>query len=199
MNAFCRLLLSVSLCFGLSVNAAADFSAPQLVQSARSQIGVTLKYDASYQRLTYPGGDVPQDRGVCTDVLIRALRDQALDLQLQVHEDMRRNFSRYPKLWGLRGPDRNIDHRRVPNLQRYFQRQGWELPLPANQQNRQAGLRAGDVLTWMLPGNLPHIGIVSDQKADSGAPLIIHNVGRGTQEEDVLHAWPLTGHYRISN
>lgn len=178
---------------------AAEFSPQQLLQSARTQIGVTLSYDPSYQRLAYPGGDVPMERGVCTDVVIRALRGQGIDLQRLVHEDMRANFSRYPSIWGLQRPDRHIDHRRVPNLQRFFQRKGWALQLPKAPQTVESELQAGDLLTWMLPGNLPHIGIVSDQKASSGAHLIIHNVGAGTQEQDVLRAWPLTGHYRIKD
>lgn len=189
-------LIPLWLAFALQ---AAEFSAPRLLDSARAQIGVTLGYDPSYQRLAYPGGDVPMASGVCTDVVIRALRAQGIDLQQLVHEDMRANFSLYPKRWALKRPDRNIDHRRVPNLQRYFERRTWQLPLPKTPNAIEAQLHAGDLLTWMLPGNLPHIGIVSDQKAASGAPLIIHNVGAGTQEQHVLYAWPLTGHYRVKN
>jgi uncharacterized protein YijF (DUF1287 family) len=143
-------------------------------------------------RLPYPGGDVPQERGVCTDVVIRALRPQGLDLQKAVHEDMRAHFRLYPKNWGLRAPDRNIDHRRVPNLQTWFVRQGWSL-----RPTREASsYRPGDLVTWMLPGNLPHIGIVSDRKSATGTPLIIHNIGRGTREENILFDYPITGHYR---
>jgi len=167
---------------------------PPLVEAARRQIGVTLVYDPAYVVLPYPGGDVPQERGVCTDVLIRALRTQGVDLQQRVHEDMRANFAAYPQKWGLRGPDRNIDHRRVPNLQTYFARQGWSLT-PSRD---PAEYRAGDVVTWMLPRNLPHIGIVSDRKTRGGTPLIIHNIGRGTREDDILFEYPITGHYRPS-
>ncbi|MFZ2754817.1 MAG: DUF1287 domain-containing protein [Lysobacteraceae bacterium] len=164
-----------------------------LVNAARRQIGVTVSYDPAYTRIPYPGGDVPESRGVCTDVVIRALRTQRIDLQQRVHEDMRAHFALYPQKWGLRGPDRNIDHRRVPNLQMWFARQGWSLPITA----RAADYRAGDLVTWMLPGNLPHIGIVSDRKTMLGAtPLIIHNIGRGTREEDILFDHNITGHYR---
>ncbi|MFZ5638170.1 MAG: DUF1287 domain-containing protein [Pseudomonadota bacterium] len=167
-------------------------TSPPLVAAARSQIGVTVVYDPAYVVLPYPGGDVPKDRGVCTDVVIRALRTQGLDLQHVVHEDMRGNFAKYPQKWGLRGPDRNIDHRRVPNLQTYFARNGWSLT-PSRE---AADYRAGDLVTWMLPGNLPHIGIVSDRRSYSGTPLILHNIGNGTREDDILFAYAITGHYR---
>ena len=164
-----------------------------LVAAARKQIGVTVSYDPAYVRLPYPGGDVPASRGVCTDVVIRALRTQRIDLQQRVHEDMRAHFAKYPQKWGLRGPDSNIDHRRVPNLQTWFGRQGWSLSVTS----RAADYRPGDLVTWMLPGNLPHIGIVSDRKTMlGGTPLIIHNIGRGTREEDILFDHKITGHYR---
>ena len=164
-----------------------------LVTAARKQIGVTVSYDPAYVRLPYPGGDVPESRGVCTDVVIRALRTQRIDLQQRVHEDMRAHFAKYPQKWGLRGPDSNIDHRRVPNLQTWFERQGWSLPITS----RAADYRAGDLVTWMLPGNLPHIGIVSDRKTMlGGTPLVVHNIGRGTREEDILFDHKVTGHYR---
>jgi uncharacterized protein YijF (DUF1287 family) len=171
---------------------AATASTPPWVASARKQVGVTLIYDPAYVRLPYPGGDVPQERGVCTDVVIRALRPQGLDLQKAVHEDMRAHFGLYPKKWGLRAPDRNIDHRRVPNLQTWFARQGWSLRPTREASN----YRPGDLVTWMLPGNLPHIGIVSDRRSLTGTPLIIHNIGRGTREENILFDYPITGHYR---
>lgn len=162
--------------------------APAWVAAARRQVGVTLHYDPAYVVLPYPGGDVPLARGVCTDVVIRAFRAVGFDLQREVHEDMRSAFDAYPRLWGLRKPDRNIDHRRVPNLQVFFTRRGWALP-------DDAALRPGDVVTWMLPGNLPHIGIVSD-RAVGGTPLILHNIGAGTVEDDILHRYRITGRYR---
>lgn len=167
-------------------------SALTLPEAARQQIGVTVEYDPAYVSLDYPGGDVPRERGVCTDVVIRALRLLGLDLQQAVHEDMAAHFAAYPKLWGLKHPDKNIDHRRVPNLQTYFTRRGWSLPLT----QERADYRAGDLVTCLVADTLPHIMVVSDRRAEDGTPLIIHNIGRGTQEEDVLFAFPLTGHYR---
>ena len=161
---------------------------PQIVQSARNQIGKTLRYDPAYTKLTYPMGDVPISKGVCTDVVIRALRDQNIDLQELVHQDMSRNFSVYPKRWGLKQPDTNIDHRRVPNLMTYFTRQGWAV--------QDTNYQAGDIVTWELKGNRPHIGIVSDRKIGD-RPLIIHNIGSGTREDDILYRYTITGHFRL--
>ena len=166
---------------------------PVLIAAARKQIGVTVRYDPTYVVLPYPGGDVPQDRGVCTDVVIRALRAKEVDLQRRVHEDMLAHFDAYPKRWGLRAPDANIDHRRVPNLQVWFDRQGWSVPVS----DREDDYRAGDIVTWTLPGNLDHIGIVGDRRSPfTHAPLILHNIGHGTREDDILFAYPITGHYR---
>ena len=161
---------------------------PQIVQSARNQIGKTLRYDPAYTKLQYPMGDVPMEKGVCTDVVIRALRDQNIDLQELVHQDMSRNFSVYPKRWGLKQPDTNIDHRRVPNLITYFTRQGWAV--------QDTNYQAGDIVTWELKGNRPHIGIVSDRKIGD-KPLIIHNIGSGTREDDILYRYTITGHFRL--
>ncbi|WP_051249059.1 DUF1287 domain-containing protein [Inquilinus limosus] len=166
----------------------------RLVAAAESQIGVTVTYDPAYVRLAYPGGDVPRDRGVCTDVVIRAYRDAfGIDLQRLVHEDMKANFSRYPRNWGLSRPDRNIDHRRVPNLQVFFRRHGRALPADA----APAGFAKGDLVTQMLPGNLPHIAIVTGRRGASGAPLVVHNIGGGTRLEDRLPDFPITGRYRF--
>ena len=164
-----------------------------IARAARRQIGITLRYDPAYRRLDYPLGDVPSETGVCTDVVIRALRTGVgLDLQQLVHEDMRDNFSRYPSEWGLRGPDRSIDHRRVPNLRTFFRRRRWELA-----GTTRSAYRAGALITCTLPGNLPHIMIASDRKGPSGNPTVIHNIGRGAREEDRLVEFPLTGHYRV--
>lgn len=171
--------------------ARADARLERLLAAAHAQHGVTVRYDPAYARLDYPGGDVPVDRGVCTDVVVRAYRGIGIDLQQRVHEDMRDDFAAYPALWGLRRPDRNIDHRRVPNLERYFERHG--IAFGANP--GLDDLRPGDLVTWRLPGNLPHIGIVSDRRSGR-RPLIVHNVGAGVQVEDVLFAWPISGHYR---
>ncbi len=163
------------------------------VAAARAQIGVTLRYDARYVRLPYPGGDVPPDRGVCTDVILRAYRAQGFDLQKAVHEDMARAWEAYPRDWGLRRPDPNIDHRRVPNLAVFFTRHGQRLPLPRT----AADVRPGDLVTWRLASGVPHIGLVSDRRSPAGTPLVIHNIGAGTQEEDRLFAYALTGHFRF--
>ena len=190
-HAFCLLLVAwLGWCAPLQ---AATIDSAQLVQAARSQVGVTLGYDPVYRRLDYPGGDVPLATGVCTDVLIRALRQQGLDLQKSVHEDMRAHFSAYPRNWGLQRPDRNIDHRRVPNLMTWFKRQGMALKVS----DKPADYRAGDIVTWDLGRGLTHIGIVSDRTSLAGVPLVLHNIGRGTQEEDILFGFAITGHYRF--
>lgn len=173
--------------------ASAQTSGPKLVEAARKQVGVTVRYDPAYTSLAYPGGDVPVERGVCTDVIIRAARaGLSLDLQKLVHEDMKANFGAYPKNWGLSRPDKNIDHRRVPNLQAFFKRRGFSLPVTQVAKDYQPG----DIVTCTVPPNLPHVMIVSDKTTADGRPLVIHNIGRGTQEEDVLFTFPLTGHYR---
>jgi uncharacterized protein len=169
--------------------------ADRLVDAAIAQTGSSVTYDGSYRRIPYPGGDVPASIGVCTDVLIRAYRRVGIDLQSKVHEDMKRAFTTYPQRWGLSGPDPNIDHRRVPNLQTFFRRAGAELPVA----HEAGAYRAGDVVTWMLPHNLPHIGLVTGQKSRSGTPLVVHNIGRGPEVEDVLFAYPITGHYRYAS
>lgn len=166
-----------------------------IVTAARAQIGLTVIYDSAYVSLSYPGGDVPRNRGVCTDVVIRALRDaMRMDLQQAVHQDMRSAFEKYPKLWGLARPDRNIDHRRVPNLVCYFQRRGYTLPVTTDPMD----YLPGDLVTCTVGANLAHIMIVSDRLNADGVPLVIHNIGAGTQEEDRLFAFPHTGHYRIT-
>lgn len=166
---------------------------PPLVEAARAQIGVTTRYDGGYRKLAYPGGDVPMELGVCTDVVIRAYRAQGADLQVLVHEDMRGNFSEYPKNWGLKKTDRNIDHRRVPNLQTFFARHGTSL----SPSKKAKDYLPGDVVTWRLSSGLPHIGVVSDARKD-GRPLIVHNIGAGVVEDDVLFAFTVTGHYRFA-
>lgn len=163
-----------------------------LAALARQQIGVTVEYNPAYEKLTYPGGDVPMKRGVCTDVVIRALRLKGIDLQKEVHEDMSRHFSAYPNNWGLRRPDRNIDHRRVPNLQVYFTRRGWSLPVTDN----PADYKPGDIVTCRVQSGRPHIMIVSDRTTWGGTPMVIHNLGNGTQENPQLFTFPLSGHYR---
>jgi uncharacterized protein len=164
-----------------------------LIAAARRQVGVTIAYDPAYTRLAFPGGDVPRAKGVCTDVVIRAYRDAfGADLQALVNADMARAFAAYPRRWGLRSTDRNIDHRRVPNLQTFLTRKGARLSMSSNPANWQPG----DIFTSLIGGSLPHIGIVSDRRAARGVPMVIHNIGQGTREEDTLFAYPLTGHFR---
>lgn len=165
----------------------------KLIVAARKQIGVTLTYDPAYTRLAFPGGDVSRSKGVCTDVVIRAYRDAFdVDLQALVNADMTRNFAAYPKRWGLRTTDRNIDHRRVPNLETFFARAGAKLQIPDAVEKWQAG----DLFTCLVNRTLPHIGIVSDKRAASGRPLVIHNIGGGTREEDILTDYPMMGRFR---
>ncbi len=187
-----RILAFLSSALALTAQAAADNIS--VVTAARTQIGVTTGYDPAYRKLDYPNGDVPESTGVCCDVVIRALRkSRELDLQKLVHEDMKANFDAYPKNWGLKNTDRNIDHRRVPNLQTFFKRKGWSLPVTRH----DADYQPGDLVTCMLPGNLPHIMVVSDRKSAAGQPLVIHNIGGGVKEEDRLFDFTLTGHYRV--
>jgi len=163
----------------------------QVLEGAYRQVGVTLHYDGRYQAIPFPGGDVPRERGVCTDVIVRAYRDAGIDLQVLVHRDMSRTFEAYPRRWGLSRPDPNIDHRRVGNLATFFRRHGETLPVSS----RPEDFRAGDMVTWRLPSGRPHIGLVSDRVRD-GRPLVVHNVGAGVQVEDVLFSYVITGHFR---
>lgn len=190
-------LLAVVFTFLTASLLYADVKPPlQVVEAARKQVGVTTSYDPAYVSMSYPGGDIPQEKGVCTDVVVRALRSGLkMDLQKLVHEDMKGNFSKYPKIWGLKSTDKNIDHRRVPNLQTYFRRHHESFKPSEN----PADYKPGDLVTSMLPGNLPHIMIVSDKSTDTGVPLVIHNIGSGAKEEDCLFRFPLTGHFRLKN
>jgi uncharacterized protein YijF (DUF1287 family) len=164
------------------------------VDSAIEQTLQTIQYDPSYTKIKYPNGDVPIERGVCADVIVRAFRSAGIDLQKEVHEDMSLHFSAYPDKWGARKPDSNIDHRRVPNLMTLFERTAKSVPITRN----SSDYKPGDVVAWQLDNNLLHIGLVSDVVAE-GTPnyLIVHNIGAGAQIEDVLMAWKIIGHYRM--
>ena len=174
--------------------------AKPLVAAARDRLKSIVVYDGRYMRLDYPGGDVPATMGVCTDVVIRSLRNAyGMDLQKRVHEDMKANFSAYPTHWGLTRPDKNIDHRRVPNLETYFKREGLSVPIT----KAAVDYKPGDIVSWRLDGNsgrggLPHIGIVSDRLGVTGTPLIIHNIGGGVEESDMLFDHRITGHFRVN-
>ena len=178
------------------VHALAPNSSPALksiIDGASEQVGITTGYDPSYQKLAYPNGDVAIETGVCSDVIVRAFRKGGIDLQKEVHEDMNSSFSAYPTKWGLRSPDANIDHRRVPNLQTFFTRKGKVQSANSDSEN----YLPGDVVTWDLGGGIDHVGIVSNVwYKPSQRYLIIHNIGAGTRMEDVLLAWKITGHYR---
>ena len=195
------IFLITVICLITSPAIAGDFAA-RLTASAHARIGKTVLYDPSYVRLSYPEGDVPDDRGVCTDVVVRAYRGAGIDLQKRVHEDMARHFSAYPRRWGLKRTDRNIDHRRVPNLRVFFKRHGQSLPVTAN----AADYKPGDVVTWDLKGTrccgfarLAHMGIISDKRSSDGKrPLVVHNIGAGTRLEDMLFTYTITGHYRYT-
>ncbi|HEY0322749.1 MAG TPA: DUF1287 domain-containing protein [Pyrinomonadaceae bacterium] len=168
-------------------------TARRVVEDAIEQTKYTLAYDPSYQKLSYPGGDVPLDRGVCSDVVVRSFRKVGVDLQQEVHEDMTRAFADYPKKWGLSRPDANIDHRRVPNLMTFFERKGKAL----NVTNAGEDYQPGDVVTWDLGGGQTHIGIITNVWSDASANyLIAHNIGGGVRVENVLFNWRITGHYR---
>jgi len=182
-----------ALCLALGV--AAHAGNMDIVAAARSQVGVTVTYDPAYRPMKYPGGDVPADRGVCTDVVVRALRQaRAIDLQEQVHQDMKANWDAYPHhwRWRLSKPDPNIDHRRVPNLMTFFKRSGHTAPLT----RAAADYLPGDIVAWDLGRGILHIGIVSDIKAADGEPFVLHNIGSGAREEDILFRYTIIGHYR---
>jgi uncharacterized protein YijF (DUF1287 family) len=165
----------------------------RVTADAIEQTTQTTSYDPSYVKLDYPNGDVPIDRGVCADVIVRAFRKGGVDLQQELHEDMKRNFGKYPQKWGAKKPDRNIDHRRVPNLMTWFDRRGKSLTL-----SKDAGdYQPGDVVAWELDNGLYHIGLVSEIKVDgSDRQAIVHNISSGAKLEDVLFAWKIIGHYR---
>jgi len=164
-----------------------------LIAAATAQIGRTIRYDGNYVPLAYPMGDVPVDRGVCTDVVVRAFRRVGIDLQKEVHEDMQRAFRAYPHIWGLRRPDANIDHRRVPNLMCFFARHGKAVAITTV----GVDYRPGDIVAWRLPDGRPHIGLVANEAAAVATRrLIIHNIGAGAKAEDRLFDFEIIGHYR---
>jgi hypothetical protein len=166
----------------------------RMLENAVRQTEITKTYNPEYVVIQYPNGDVAPEKGVCTDVVVRAFRAAGVDLQKEVHEDMRANFAVYPKKWNLKAPDTNIDHRRVPNLQTFFARRGKSLPVTQKGENYQPG----DVVAWDLDGKgLTHIGLVSNSwNEKTGCYSIIHNIGGGAKLEDRLFEWKITGHYR---
>lgn len=192
-----RLLTTVAvLVLGASATLVAqtDGFATRLVDAALERLSHPVSYDGSYRRIAFPNGDVPDHIGVCTDLVVRAYRSLGIDLQQLVNEDMTANFAAYPNHWGHSSPDTNIDHRRVPNLRVFFNRNATVL---ANSESPD-DYHPGDLVTWMLPGNLPHIGIVvAGRSSDGLRPLVVHNIGAGPSRDDMLFKYPITGHYQF--
>ncbi len=187
-------VIALSLVLHSACFAQGDFS-KRLSDAAISLTLQQVTYDPTYFSIPYPNGDVPADKGVCTDVVIRAYRKLGIDLQKEVHEDMKSNFNEYPKKWGLKTTDKNIDHRRVPNLMTFFSRHGSSLKTTTASND----YAPGDIVTWDLGNGLTHIGIVIDKKSDDRQRwLVVHNIGRGQEISDCLFQYVITGHYRYS-
>jgi hypothetical protein len=182
----------LALCCALP-GSAQDVFYTRLAQQAHQLTQQKVTYDSRYFSIPYPNGDVPADKGVCTDVVIRAYRKVGIDLQVEVHEDMKSNFDRYPSLWGLRSTDRNIDHRRVPNLMTFFSRKGLELTVT----KKPSDYLPGDIVCWSLGGAITHIGLVTEERStQAGQYLIVHNIGAGQVLADCLFDYAIIGHYR---
>lgn len=189
-----RLSLTILFTFIISVGISAQKSDfyKRLSNAAIELTKDKVVYDPGYYTIPYPNGDVPADKGVCTDVIIRAYRKLGIDLQQKIHEDMKANFSKYPKKWGMKSTDKNIDHRRVPNQATFFSRFGSVKKIS----DKAEDYIVGDIVTWDLGGGITHIGIVTDRmSADKKRPLIIHNIGQGQVLQDCLFSYKVTGHY----
>lgn len=189
-----RLSLTILFTFIISVFISAQESDfyKRLSNAAIELTKDKVVYDPGYYTIPYPNGDVPADKGVCTDVIIRAYRKLGIDLQQKIHEDMKANFSKYPKKWGMKSTDKNIDHRRVPNQATFFSRFGSVKKIS----DKAEDYIVGDIVTWDLGGGITHIGIVTDRmSADKKRPLIVHNIGQGQVLQDCLFSYKVTGHY----
>jgi len=187
-----KLLIILLLVFNATYSQDKDTLSVSALELTKQEVA----YDGSYYSIDYPNGDIPSNKGVCTDVIIRAYRLIGIDLQKDVHEDMRTNFDKYPKIWGLAKPDKNIDHRRVPNLMTLFERKGTVKPIT----NQPEDYSPGDIVCWNLASGVPHIGIVVHKKSDDELRyLIVHNIGAGQVLEDCLFDYEITGHYRYKN
>jgi uncharacterized protein YijF (DUF1287 family) len=186
-------LLIFKVCLSQTENPQTEITQAEFSDEVFKLTNQKVTYDPSYFSIGYPNGDVPSHLGVCTDVVIRAYRKVGVDLQKEVHEDMVKNFSAYPQIWGLTSTDRNIDHRRVPNLMTFFQRKGAE----KIRSNKAKDYLSGDVVCWSLGGGLTHIGIVVDEKSKDGKRnLVVHNIGQGQVLADCLFQYKIIGHYR---
>ena len=193
MHNFRNILFGLLLVFISGAAVAQNNFYDRLADSTMTLTKQKVQYDPSYFSISYPNGDVPQNKGVCTDVVIRAYRKMGIDLQKEVHEDMKANFAKYPKTWGLKSTDRNIDHRRVPNLMVFFSRHGTVKPLSTE----ATDYLPGDIVCWNLGGSVTHIGMVVNRKsADGKRYLIVHNIGAGQVLEDCLFSYKIIGHYR---
>jgi len=192
MTGYVSLLLIFLSCIGLPVFAQDSFYS-NLADSVLTLTQDKVTYDPSYYSIPYPNGDVPADKGVCTDLIIRAYRKMGIDLQKKVHEDMKANFDLYPKIWGLNAPDKNIDHRRVPNLMKFFERYGEVLEIS----NEPDSYHPGEIVCWNLGGGITHIGIVSKLRSSDGNRYkIVHNIGAGQVVDDILFDFKIIGHYK---
>jgi len=192
MKSMKSIALFMLLCFSIKVNAQQDFFT-KLSAAALDLTKQNITYDPTYFSIPYPNGDVPSDKGVCTDVVIRAYRKLGIDLQKEVHEDMKANFNLYPKKWGLKKTDKNIDHRRVPNLMTFFARYGEVKTINQTASN----YLPGDIVCWDLGGGVTHIGLVVDKMSeDKKGYLIVHNIGGGQVLADCLFQFKIIGHYR---
>ncbi len=191
-----RVVSALTTLLLLALTCSAQGNLQQRLSAAALELTkVDVKYDPAYYSISYPGGDVPSDRGVCTDVIIRAYRTLGIDLQVEVHRDMIDHFNVYPNHWGLTKPDKNIDHRRVPNLMTFFSRHGTIKKMSTHPTDYQPG----DIVAWNLGGNLTHIGIVIDKKSEDGLRnLIVHNIGNGQEISDCLFTYTIIGHYSYS-
>jgi len=188
MITICLIVLFLS---NLVVVGQTSFS-KELSEAALELTKQKVSYDPAYFIIDYPNGDIPANKGVCTDVVIRAYRKLGIDLQKEVHEDMKANFKKYPQNWKLSGPDKNIDHRRVLNLMTFFKRNGMVKPIT----NKPGDYLTGDLVCWDLGGGITHIGIVVDKKsADGTRNLIVHNIGGGQVLADCLFEFKVIGHY----
>jgi uncharacterized protein YijF (DUF1287 family) len=189
-----KLIIACFLVLSSKLNAQESFYT-QLSESAIELTRQMVKYDPAYFTISYPNGDIPASKGVCTDVIIRAYRKMGIDLQKEVHEDMKLNFGKYPKIWGLTKTDKNIDHRRVPNLMVFFERHGIVKPITGN----PGDYIPGDIVCWNLGGAVTHIGIVVNRKSRDGKRYqIVHNIGGGQVMEDCLFDFKIIGHYQYS-
>jgi len=198
MNRFSNHIIPILICLAPAFAPAySQVSSPLAFSTRLSQAALQITrdrvlYDPTYFTIAYPDGDVPADKGVCTDVIIRTYRKLGIDLQKIVHDDMKAHFEKYPKLWGLKKTDTNIDHRRVPNLMTFFSRFGTVKPISNNPKD----YAPGDIVAWDLGNGLTHIGIISDQKSNAGNQyLVVHNIGRGQELSDCLFSFKIIGHY----